>query len=276
MVKQLNPKEILEANIASGVTKTEAGFLKLILLSFMAGMFIAFGGEASNLATFSLITSPATFGLGKCLAGVIFGAGLMMVVLCGGELFTGNCMIFTAVLDRKTTVSKMLRNWVIVYVGNFIGSVFVAYLLSQSGQFGAGSDMLGAMTLKIAAGKCGIDFTKALIMGIFCNILVCLAVWLATGADSTVGKIFGIFFPIWLFVLSGFEHSVANMYFVPAGIFAKANASFVSLSGVSAEALANLSWSGFLINNLVPVTIGNILGGAVFVGAIYYAALKKA
>lgn len=276
MTKQLKPNEILDANIESGVVKANSSFMKLLLLSIMAGMFIAFGGEASNMATFGLIANPATFGLGKCLAGAMFGAGLMMVVLCGGELFTGNCLIFTAVLDKRTTIPKMLRNWVIVYIGNFIGSIFIAYCVYQSGMFNSGADLLGAMTLKIAVGKCNLSFMRALIMGILCNILVCLGVWISTGADSTIGKIFGIFFTIWLFVVSGFEHSVANMYYVPAGLFAKGTASFVELSGVSAEALANLTWSSFAINNLVPVTIGNILGGAIFVGAIYYAAYKKA
>lgn len=276
MNKQLKPNEIVDATIEAGVTKAGGSFLKLFLLAIMAGAFIAFGGEASNMATFNLISSPDTFGLGKCLAGAMFGAGLMMVVLCGGELFTGNCLMFTAVIDHRITVGKMLRNWVIVYIGNFVGSVLIAYCLYESGLFGSGADMLGAMTLKIAAGKCNLTFMKAFIMGILCNMLVCLAVWLATGADSTVGKIFGIFFPIWLFVTSGFEHSVANMYYVPAGIFAKANESFCELSGVSAEALANLTWGGFALNNLVPVTLGNIVGGAIFVGLIYYLAYKKA
>lgn len=169
----------------------------------------------------------------------------------------------------------MLKNWAIVYICNFIGSLLVAFMVYYSGAFYAGDGMLGAVTIKIAAGKVNMPFGPALVSGIMCNGLVCMAVWLSSGAQTTVGKILSIFFPIWLFVTAGFEHSVANMFFIPAGIFAAGNESFTTLSGVGADVLYNLTWTGMMINNLLPVTIGNIIGGAICVAAGYYAALKS-
>ena len=174
-------------------------------------------------STFNLIAVPTTFGLGKILSGTIFAAGLVVVVLAGAELFTGNSLITAAVLEKKTTVSKMLRNWVIVYIANFIGSILVTWMIWKIGLFASGADMFGAITVKVAVGKVNMTFVNCLLSGIMCNWLVSLAVWMATGADSTIGKIFAIFFPIWMFVTCGFEHCIANMYAIPAGIFAASN-----------------------------------------------------
>lgn len=275
-MKPLKPAEILDYTIETAVGKANGSFSKLLILGIMAGAFIAFAAEGSNMAAFNLFYEPTTYGLGKALAGALFGTGLMLVVLCGGELFTGNTLILTAVCEKKVKITQMLRNWVIVYTGNLIGSMFIAFMMYHSGLFTSGADVLGAVTIKIAAYKTGLTFVQAFFLGIMCNWLVCLAVWLSYGADTMAGKILGIFFPIWLFITSGFEHSVANMYYIPAGILAKANPSFVELSHVSAEALANLSWSGFFINNLIPVTLGNIVGGGIFVGIAYWFVYKKA
>ncbi len=275
-MKPLKPAEILDYTIETGVAKSGGRFFKLLFLSIMAGAFIAFAAEGSNMAAFNLFYQPTTYGLGKVLAGAIFGTGLMLVVLCGGELFTGNTLILAAVCEKKVKVTTMLRNWVIVYIGNLIGSLLIAYMMYESGLFSSGADVLGAVTLKIAAYKTGLSFMQAFYLGIMCNWLVCLAVWLSYGADTMAGKILSIFFPIWLFITSGFEHSVANMYYIPAGIMAKANESFVELSHVSAEALNQLTWSGFFINNLIPVTLGNIVGGGIFVGIAYWFVYKKA
>lgn len=275
-MKPLKPAEILDYTIETAVGKANGSFSKLLILGIMAGAFIAFAAEGSNMAAFNLFYEPTTYGLGKALAGALFGTGLMLVVLCGGELFTGNTLILTAVCEKKVKITQMLRNWVIVYTGNLIGSMFIAFMMYHSGLFTSGADVLGAVTIKIAAYKTGLTFIQAFFLGIMCNWLVCLAVWLSYGADTMAGKILGIFFPIWLFITSGFEHSVANMYYIPAGILAKANPSFVELSHVSAEALANLSWSGFFINNLIPVTLGNIVGGGIFVGIAYWFVYKKA
>ena len=274
--KPLKPAETLEVCINTGVAKAGSSFGRLVVLGILAGAFIALAAQGSTMAAFNLIGSPETFGVGKALQGAVFGAGLIMVVLAGGELFTGNVLILASVAEKKVTVAKMLRNWVIVYIANLIGSLLVAWLVSQTGQWAGGADALGGMTVKIAAGKTALDFWPALVMGIFCNWLVCVAVWLAFASESFIGKIFGIFFPIWLFVLSGFEHSIANMYYIPAGIFAKANEAFVAASGAAPEALSSLTWGGFFVSNLIPVTLGNILGGGIFVAMAYWYSFKKA
>ncbi|TXT17654.1 MAG: formate/nitrite transporter [Erysipelotrichaceae bacterium] len=222
---------------------------------------------------FNLFAKPETYGLGKALAGAIFGTGLMLVVIAGGELFTGNTLIFAGVLAKRIKLKAMLRNWFFVYLGNFVGSVLIAYMMNESGLFNSGANDLGAITIKIASYKVGLSFSQAFYLGIMCNWLVCLAVWMATGAKDISGKIWAIFFPIWLFITSGFEHSIANMYYIPAGIFAKGNPQWAQAAmdlGVSAEKLAALNWNSFLIQNLLPVTLGNIVGGAVFVGGVYW------
>ena len=271
----LKPAEILRYTIDAGKTKVESSSSKLLILGIMAGAFIAFAAEGSNMAAFNLFARPETYGLGKALAGVVFGTGLMLVVLAGGELFTGNTMILAAVCDKKVKISGMLRNWAWVYIGNLIGSLLIVFFVVQSGLLSSGDNMLGAVTLKIAAYKVGLGFLPAVYLGIMCNWLVCLAVWLAYGADTMAGKILAIFFPIWLFITSGFEHSVANMYYIPVGIMIKSNQVFAELSGLSASALDSLNWQTFFINNLIPVTIGNIIGGGVFVAVAYWFVYKK-
>ena len=274
-MNHLKPIEILEATVNAGVGKANSSFKKLLILGILAGAYIAFAGAAAAMGTFNLVADPNTFGLGKILSGTIFAAGLVVVVLAGAELFTGNSLITLAVLEKKTTVTKMLRNWVIVYIANFIGSILIAWMIFKIGLFSSGADLFGAITVKTAVAKVNISFVNGILSGIMCNWLVSLAVWMATGADSTIGKIFAIFFPIWMFVTCGFEHCIANMYAIPAGIFASSNATFVQLSGVTAEALANLSWAGMAVNNLIPVTIGNIIGGGFFVATMYWLGLKK-
>lgn len=269
----LTPEEITEVTIQVGIKKTKASALNLFILGLLAGVFIAFASEGSNMAAFNLFAKPETYGLGKALAGAIFGTGLMLVVIAGGELFTGNTLILAGVLDKRISLKAMLRNWVIVYLGNLVGSLLIAYMMNQSGLFSSGADMLGGVTIKIATYKVGLAFMPAFYLGIMCNWLVCLAVWMAYGAKDMSGKILAIFFPIWLFITSGFEHSIANMYYIPAGIFAKANPAMVSAAsqlGVTAEKLSHLNWSTFFINNLIPVTLGNIVGGGLFVGGVYW------
>jgi len=266
----LTPAEISVATVQIGVKKVGMKSLNVVLLGILAGVFIAFAAEGSNMAAFNLFAKPETYGLGKVLAGAIFGTGLMLVILAGGELFTGNTMIIAGVLDGRVKLNDMFKNWGLVYLGNFIGSVFIAYMMVESGLFNSGANVLGGVTIKIASYKVGLSFTSAFFLGIMCNWLVCLAVWMAYGAKDMVGKVFAIFFPIWLFITSGFEHSIANMYYIPAGILAKANPAWVAASGVTPEKLALLNWKTFAINNLVPVTLGNIVGGGIFVAAIYW------
>ncbi len=278
MKTYLTPPEILEATLQTGVKKAKTSSVALLILGFLAGAFIAFAAEGSNMAAFNLFAEPTTYGLGKALAGSIFGTGLMLVLLAGGELFTGNTMMIAGLFDKRIRFSGMMRNWILVYLGNFLGSVFIAWMMVHSGLFNSGDSVLGAVTIKIAAYKVGLSFSQAFVLGIMCNWLVCLAVWMCYGAQDMAGKILAIFFPIWLFITSGFEHSVANMYYIPAGILAKGNAKWAEAAmahGVTAEKLAHLNWETFVINNLIPVTLGNIVGGGLLVAIAYWVAYQK-
>ena len=193
-MNHLKPADILERILESAEVKSKMPLKRLIIFGIFAGVYIAFAGAGANMASFNLLANPETFGLGKILSGTIFTAGLIMVVLGGAELFTGNTTMLAAVVHRRITLSSMLKNWVIVYICNLIGGVLIAVMVSYSGGLGAGDGMLGAMTVRIAAGKVNMNFGQALVSGIMCNWLVCMAVWLSTGAQTTVGKIFSIFF----------------------------------------------------------------------------------
>jgi formate/nitrite transporter len=271
----LSPAQILECSVNSGVAKTGRKFLSTALLAFLAGVFIAFGAEGSTMAAFGLLSAPETYGLGRALAGTVFGVGLMLVLTAGGELFTGNCLIITGVLDRKVPVSKMLANWLVVYLGNFAGCLVIAWLMYVSGLFSAAGGLVGGMTVKIAAGKTALSFWPAFALGLLCNWLVCLAVWASFASKEAAGKFLACFFIIFLFVTSGFEHCVANMYYVPAGIFAKTNGAWAAASGLSSAQLGGLNWITFFVKNLLPVTLGNIVGGSGMVGGLYWIGLKK-
>ncbi len=267
------PDQIAEVMLRAAEKKARLPILSMLVLGFLAGVFIAFASQGSTMAAFNLLAKPETYGLGRCLAGAIFGTGLMLVVIAGGELFTGNTLMLAAALDGSISWSAMLRNWLFVYIGNLLGSLFIAWLMQVSGLWSSAANLLGGMTIKMAAHKVALPFGSAFALGIMCNWLVCLAIWMSYGAGDITGKILAIFFPIWLFITSGFEHSVANMYYIPAGIFAKANGAFVQAAldaGATLEGLVRLHWCGFLLHNLLPVTLGNILGGGVFVGCAYW------
>lgn len=271
-MKALTSKEILEKVSDSAIPKATGNAWKLFLLAVLAGAYIAFGGEASTMASFNLTSDPATVGLGKLVAGCVFPVGLMLVLLCGGELFTGNCMMVVGAADKKIKISGIIRNWIIVYIGNFVGAMIIVLFINYTGQLDAGGGLLGAITVKTAISKVSLDFGKAFVLGIMCNWMVCLAVWMATGAQSTVSKIFSCFFVIALFVMSGFEHCVANMYFIPAGMVAAGNEAYIQLLGLDTSCL---TIGNLFIKNLLPVTLGNIVGGSIFVGMIYWLAHKK-
>lgn len=268
----LTPSEILAKQSEASAVKANSGILRLMLLGILAGAFIAFGACGSLMASFNLTSNPDTVGIGKVAMGAVFPVGLMMVVLCGGELFTGNCLMVTGTLDRRIGWGKLLRNWGIVYGGNFIGSILVAGCVKVSGMWDLGEGLLGAVTLKTAVSKCSLDFGQAVVMGICCNVLVCLAVWMAAGSSETSGKILAIWFCVGLFVICGFEHSIANMYFISAGMMAAANDTYVSLVGIDT---GELTVFNFVIRNLVPVTAGNIIGGSIFVGAAYWLGYRR-
>ncbi len=255
-----------------GVSKAEAPALKMFTLAVLAGAFIALGAVfATTVAAGTTGTWP--FGVTKLLVGLVFCLGLILVIVGGAELFTGNNLIVMAWASGKVTTRALLRNWGIVYLGNFVGSVGTALMVFWSRQYTFGGGIVGTTALNIADGKVKIEFFQAIALGILCNALVCLAVWLTFSARSTMDKIAAIIFPITAFVAAGFEHSVANMYFIPMGLLIKDfDPAFVGNLGID---LPQLTWGAFLINNLLPVTIGNIIGGSVFVAAIYWSVFLR-
>lgn len=265
-IDALLPGEMATRAEYVGVRKAAAPAMTLFSLAVLAGAFIALGAVfATNTAAGS---SDLPFGVAKLLTGLVFCLGLILVIVGGAELFTGNNLIVMAWASRKVTGRALLRNWSIVYAGNFVGSMGTALLVFLSKQYVSGGGMVGETALKIANGKASMEFFQAMVLGILCNVLVCLAVWMTFSARSTVDKIATIIFPITAFVAVGFEHSIANMYFVPYGLFIKQfDPSFVVESGLD---VTSLTWVNFLLNNLLPVTIGNIIGGGVLVAAIYW------
>jgi formate/nitrite transporter len=249
------PAEIAKNYIPVGAAKARLPAAKMLLLSVLAGMFIALAGAGATAA-------PATVesaSLAKLLGACIFPAGLSMVVLAGSELFTGNNLMIIPLLEREITLGAMLKNWVLVYIGNLLGSVLVAAAVVYGHVFSLFGGALAEAAVSAAVAKVGLSLGDAFIRGVMCNFLVCIAVWIAMGAKSAPGKVIGLFFPIMLFVLLGFEHSVANMYYIPAGILAAAE------YGIDAP---SLTWGAFLVRNLLPVTLGNIVGGSGLVGCV--------
>lgn len=266
----LSPSETAHQFISIGVNKTNYSFVKTFFLSILAGAFIAFAAEGSSFA----IHTIASVGVGKALAGALFSTGLIMVVVGGAELFTGNTLIAVSCLAKQNSWLKFLKNLGIVFAGNFIGSIIIALLVFWSGQFNFSGGLAGAFTIKVAAVKTNYSFLNGVTSGILCCWLVCMGVWMAASSKNISGKILACFFPIWLFITSGFEHSIANMYYIPAGLFAKTNPEYlaqaISELGVTQAMLDNLTWGRFFYANLLPVTIGNIIGGSVFVGFMFY------
>lgn len=267
------PTQVVDNCINGQINKANLPLVKMILLGIMAGAFIAFGGAASNVAVHDI----SNVGLARTLAGVIFPVGLMLVVLVGGELFTGNCLMIMARMDKKISTISMLRNMIVVYISNLVGALIIDVLVFFSGQFDYTGGGLGAYTIKVAISKANIAPGAAIASGILCNILVCLAILMATAAKDVAGKILGIFFPICTFVICGFEHCIANMFYIPAGMLAATNYDYVAkaeeLYGITAQQCSDLLSVGSC-TSFIFVTIGNILGGLIFVGVILYAIHK--
>jgi len=270
-IDALLPAEMATRAAYVGERKAEAPALTMFTLAVLAGAFIALGAVfATNTAAG---TSTLPFGVAKLLTGLVFCLGLILVVVGGAELFTGNNLIVMAWASGKVSTRSLLRNWVIVYFGNFVGSIGTAFLVLWSKQYTFGGGSVGETALKIAVGKASLDFFQAIALGVLCNALVCLAVWLTFSARSTIDKIAAIIFPITAFVAAGFEHSIANMYFIPYGLLIKMfDPAFVAEKGLD---LTKLTWGNFLMNNLLPVTIGNVIGGTVFVAAIYWSVFLR-
>lgn len=275
MDNDLSPDKILPRAFEVYTKKARIKTKKLLILSFFAGVFIALAAQGSSFAAANLLANKDTLGLGKLVQGLTFTPGLIFVILAGAELFTGNCLMITACLDKKVRLKEMLKSWILVYLGNFIGCIFVAFLLSISGQWLLGDGLVGIRTILIAKSKIDLSFGQAFVLGILANFLVCLGVWMSLGAKSYGSKATAAFFPVAVFVLSGFEHSIANMYYIPAGILAKNISDLASKTGLDAAALASINIPNMLVKNLIPVTLGNIIGGAILVGLLYFLAYRK-
>lgn len=269
------PKEIIEKNIRLAENKTKMPIWKLTMLGILAGMFIGCGAEASNVA---MHTIP-NVGVARFVGGCVFPIGLMMIIFFAGELFTGNCLMIMSVIHKKVKVLQMIKVLCVVYFSNFVGAIIVTGFTYLSGQFNYSEGFLGAYTINVAMTKANLPFVSAFFSGILCNFFVCVAVLMGAAAKDVIGKVFAVFFPIMAFVVSGFEHCIANMYYIPAGLFAKTNPKYldkaISTYGYTKEQIESLNWGNFITNNIIPVTLGNIIGGMVFVGLIIYFIDKK-
>lgn len=259
-------KELADGYTKAGIKKANANKTTLFLLGIFAGMFVGFGAACSMAASHAI----ADAGLAKLAAGVVFPVGLMLIVLVGGELFTGDCLMILGVMHGKYSVLTMVKKLTIIFFANFLGALIVVCLVAFSAQQEISGGLLGAYTIKVAYGKLSLSVVNAFVSGIACNIIVCATVLMAYGATDVAGKIGAIFFPILLFVVGGFEHCVANMYYIPAALLAMGNEGYLALAiesyGLSAAQLELLTLPRFLVYNLLPVTLGNIVGGTVFIG----------
>ena len=244
----LSPGGIANAMIAIGKAKANLSISRMLLLGILAGAFIGFGSELATITTYDM---PKYLGVGftKFMFGSVFSVGLMLIIIAGAELFTGNNLILMKVLNREGDLGKMFKSWFWVYVANFLGSLLLVLIMFGTGLWKTGDFAVGAKALAIANGKVNLSWLEAFTRGIGCNWLVCLAVWMSVAAKDIIGKIFGIYFPIMAFVASGFEHCVANMYFIPMGLLLKGNATIVATAGLAGK-LSNLTLQGFFVNNL--------------------------
>jgi formate transporter len=254
-----------------GLNKSRMEIVPMLTLAVLAGAFISFGAMFYSVV---ITNSGLGFGIGRLVGGLSFCLGLILVVVGGAELFTGNVLIVMGWAHSKVSAGALGQNWVLVFIGNLMGALGMAFMAHWSGFMHLGGDGVGATAIKIAVGKVNLPFDVAFIRGVLCNALVCLAIWLCFAARSVTDKILAIIFPITAFVALGFEHSIANMYFIPVGILAAGDPGYAEVAGLSEGAMNNLGVDGF-IGNLIPVTLGNIVGGGVFVALSYYFVYRR-
>lgn len=262
----LSPAEFVDSYALIGQKKAKNNGMKLLVLGILAGFLIGMGAAVTNTAGHAL-TNPS---VAKIVSGLLFPFGLIMVILTGAELFTGNCLITISCLERKVDLKGMLRNWIYVYVGNFIGALLLAMAVAYSGPMSLNNNGVAVYTMKVAAGKCALTFGNAFILGILCNILVCIAVAMSLSSKNTIGRAIGAYLPIAFFVICGFEHSVANMYYITAGLLAKGVPVYAEAATTAGLDVSALTWSNFLTHNLLPVTLGNIVGGCGFGALLWF------
>jgi formate transporter len=266
-----SPQGIAQKVEAAGVGKGKLNTLSTILLGILAGVFIGLGAMLYTVVT---TNTGLGFGLTKLIGGLVFCLGLILTVVAGAELFTGNSLIVMSWISGRTKFTRLLRNWGLVYFANLVGSLSLAGLMYFTSQWAFSNNGVGANALLIANSKVNLGFGEALVRGILCNVLVCLAIWLCFSARTVVDKIMAIIFPITAFVAAGFEHSIANMYFIPMGIMMTGQPAVMGAAGVTAGSVSNLTWAGF-VGNLIPVTIGNIIGGGILIAAVYWLAYMR-
>lgn len=269
-----SPSEVVELNMRASEVKAKLPLGKMILLGIMAGIFIALGGATSSTAAHNI----ENVGIARMLAGAVFPIGLMMIVFVGGELFTGNGLMVMDVMDKRITWGQFIRNLIVVYFSNLLGALIIDVLVILSGNLNFSDGLLGAYTIKVAVGKLAVTPVSGIASGILCNTMVCLAILKSGAALDVAGKVWTIFFPIWAFVIGGFEHCVANMFYIPTGMMAAQNPEYVAkaqeIYGITAGQLADLNiWNS--LGNFIPVTIGNLIGGILFVGVPCYVIHKK-
>lgn len=267
--------EIIDNTIHDYVKKANYPLLKMALYGILAGMFVAIGAQGSLVSMHNI----ADAGVAKTVAGAVFPVGLMLIILVGGQLFTGNCLLFMSAWDKQITWSKVAKNLAVIWISNIIGASFIALMCYLSGQFDFNHSALGAYTIKNAVAKANIDPIKGFVSGILCNIVVCAAILMSGSAKDATGKIFAAFFTIFVFVISGFEHCIANAYYFPAGLLAARNSEYVEVAKevyhLTAEQIDSLTVSNAFLNNLIPVTIGNIIGGGVIIGGMMFLCHKS-
>jgi formate/nitrite transporter len=256
--------------IEAGAAKARQPVWKMLVLGVFAGALIALAAAAANTAAHGLQDAGAA----RLVSGLIFPFGLVMVVVTGAELFTGSCLIAMPVLAGAATAGSMLKNWIFVYIGNFIGSLAVAAGCALFGQVGQAGGALAVYTIKVAAAKCSIPFAGAVVMGVFCNLLVCLGVFMSLSAKDVAGRAAGAYMPVALFVICGFEHCVANMYYVPAGLLAMGVPEYAAKAAEAGVGAETLSWAAFIASNLAPVTLGNVIGGVAFAAMMWAVHLR--
>jgi formate/nitrite transporter len=266
-----------------GVKKVNLRADNMFMLAVLAGAFIGIGAifattvsagsmpikDAAGAAAFS---TGLPYGVTRLLTGLAFSLGLTLVIVGGAELFTGNALITMAFASKKVTLAQLLRNWTIVFVGNFVGSILTAFIMFLGKQYTFGGGAVGLNALNIGEAKSSLEFLQAIALGIMCNAIVCMAVWMCYSARTTTDKILSIVPAISCFVAAGTEHNVANMYFIPMALFIKGSGDtkFFEMIGKTAADFPNLTWGNFFVANLLPVTIGNIIGGAIMVGLVYW------
>lgn len=256
------------------LAKAHTPFSKLFILGFLAGIYVGFGGEIAAVVN-QQSASILGFGVIKVISGALFSIALILILIAGGELFTGNTLMLLSVLERRTTIKLLLRNWAIVYSSNFVGAIFIVFLLYLSGLWTDNNMISAALGLKVAVAKTHLTLLEAFIRGILANWLVCLAIWMSMASRQVIGKVVVMVPPIIIFAACGYEHCIANMYMITKGLFLKTLPEVVNTSGLSPDMLNSLSVQSFIFNNLIPVTLGNIFGAVIFVACLYWFVFLK-